>query len=108
MSYETCAWFTETGAVTQRVMQPQLANNKARSLFKNVNNTIKNLKNAKNIYLKKINKRKIHCQFGDFTKVQVSEHESGNPFVCKFSAVRKDDFINRQLFKLYHRCRTHS
>ena len=64
MSYETCAWFTETGAVTQRVMQPQLANNKARSLFKNVNNTIKNLKNAKNIYLNKINKQKFIVNLG--------------------------------------------
>ena len=50
MLYETCAWFTETGAVTQRVMQPQLANNKARSLFKNVNNNQKFKKCQKYIF----------------------------------------------------------
>ena len=67
---------------------------------------------ANHKHMNKINKRQNHYQFGN--PFAVSLHLSSSfweqePFVCKFSAVRKhNDFSNRQLlFKLYHRRKTH-
>ena len=45
---------------------------------------------------------------GDSSRKSKFLAEGGKLYICEFSAVRKDnDFINRQLFKLYHRRRKH-
>ena len=79
---------------------------------KYVNSIKKKLKNGKNMYIwiKSI-KDQVTVNLGThlrrpLTKVQVPG--GGRLFVCKFSAVHKDDFSDRQLFKLYHRRRTYS